>query len=72
MELFVKTENWGELKTKLRKNYPQLTEADMHHENGMEESMLRMIEYKLKKLKKEMKEIITDIGFFPIERNTSL
>jgi len=52
---------WDELKTKLRKKYPQLTDADFQHKEGKEESMLRMIEYKLRKSKEQMKEIIADL-----------
>jgi uncharacterized protein YjbJ (UPF0337 family) len=66
MELVLNKGNWEELKTKLRKNYPQLTDTDMVHEEGMEESMLRMIEYKLGKTKEEMKEIIAGYSQFSI------
>jgi hypothetical protein len=64
MDLILNQGNWDELKTKLRKKYPQLTEVDLQHKEGMEESMLRMIEYKLRKTKQEMREIITGIGCF--------
>ena len=37
--------NWDELKTKLKEKYPQLSETDLQHENGMEKNMLRMVEY---------------------------
>ena len=47
-----------ELKTKLRKKYPQLSETDLQHKEGREEGMLRMVEYKLGKTKQEMQEII--------------
>jgi len=63
MDLILKRNNWNELKTKLRLKYPQLTEEDLQHKDGKEESMLRMVEYKLRKTKKEMREIISGIGF---------
>ena len=47
-----------ELKTKLKKNYPQLTAEDLQHAEGMEENMLRMVEYKLGKTTREMQKII--------------
>jgi hypothetical protein len=58
MDLIIKQSNLDDLKTKLRKKYPQLTEKDLQHNEGTEESMLRMVEYKLRKTKQEMTEII--------------
>ena len=58
MDLILNQGNWDDLKNKLRKKYPQLTEADLQHKEGMEQDMLRMVEYKLGKTKKEMQEII--------------
>jgi hypothetical protein len=49
---------WDELKTKLKKKYPQLLASDFKHRHGEEERMLRVIEYKLRKSKAEMKAII--------------
>ena len=63
MDLYIKQENWDELKSKLKINYPLLTDEDLKHDEGMEESMLRMVAYKLRKSKKEMKEIIEGIGY---------
>jgi len=63
MELIMLQKNWDELIIKLRKKYPQLTETDLQHNVGKEESMLRMIEYKLSKTKLEMQEIIAGIGY---------
>ena len=60
--------NWTELKVKLKEKYPELTDKDLHHKVGKEENMLRMVEYKLMKTKEEMRNIITDIGFSPIEQ----
>ncbi len=50
--------NLNELKSKLRKKFPQLTETDLQNKEGAEESMLRMVEYKLRKTKQQMQEII--------------
>ncbi|HBZ68020.1 MAG TPA: general stress protein CsbD [Bacteroidales bacterium] len=58
MELILTKKNWNELKTKLRLQYPELTEADFQYRDGNEESLLRMIEYKLRKTKREMRDII--------------
>ncbi|MFO7656192.1 MAG: hypothetical protein R6W78_03930 [Bacteroidales bacterium] len=61
MELFLIRGNWDELKHKLSNKYPQLTESDFSHKEGQEESMLRMIEYKLRKTKQELREIIAEL-----------
>jgi hypothetical protein len=61
MKLNINQEYWNELKTKLRKKYPQLEDIDFQHREGKEESMLRMIEYKLRKSKEQMKEIIAGL-----------
>ncbi len=50
-----------ELKTKLKMKYPQLTEADLQYSEGMDEKMLRMVEYKLGKTKQEMQIIISEL-----------
>jgi hypothetical protein len=50
--------DWDELKKKLKQKYPQLTTVDLVTIDGQEEDMLRMVEYKLGKTKKEMQEII--------------
>lgn len=61
MELILSQKNWNELKIKLRLQFPELTEADFQYRDGNEESMLRMIEYKLRKTKKEMRDIISSL-----------
>ena len=50
--------NWDELRKKLRQKYPQLTTIDLLIIDGEEEDMLRMVEYKLGKTRKEFQEII--------------
>jgi hypothetical protein len=67
MDLIVNKVNWDDLKNKLKRIYPQLTEADMITSDGNEDIMLRMIEYKLRKTKKEMRKIIVEIGYSPSE-----
>lgn len=58
METILTKKNWNELKSKLSQQFPELTDADFQYRDGNEESMLLMIEYKLKMTKKEMREII--------------
>jgi len=64
MSLFINKKNWNELKIILREKYPQLTDEDMKHEPGMEDTMLRMVEYKLGKTKEEMRDIIIGFSLF--------
>jgi hypothetical protein len=47
-----------ELKSRLKKKYPQLTNADLVTKENNEHDMLRMVAYKLRKTKQEMQEII--------------
>lgn len=49
------------LKTRLRKKYPQLTDADLQYKEGNEENMFRMLEYKLRMTKLELQEIIAGL-----------
>lgn len=50
--------SWNELQTKLKQKYPILTDDDLYFSEGKEQDMLRMIEYKLRITKQEMREII--------------
>jgi hypothetical protein len=51
-------QKWIALQSTLKQKYPQLTDADLHYQEGMERDMLRMVAYKLGKTKHEMREII--------------
>ena len=66
MDVILNQGNWAELKSKLQKEYPQLVETDFEHEEGMEENMLRMVEYKLQKTKEEMRDIIAGYSLFSV------
>jgi hypothetical protein len=52
---------WDELKIKLKKKYPQLLSSDFQHRKGEEEGMMRIIEYKLRRSKEEMRKIIAGL-----------
>jgi len=49
---------WDNLKHKLKQEYPQLTNADLHWRNGTEDELLRMIARKLGKTQKELQAVI--------------
>lgn len=52
---------WTDLQFKLKQKFPVLTDSDLFYSNGMEQEMLRMVEYKLGKTKQEMREIIAGL-----------
>jgi hypothetical protein len=61
MNPYFSKEYMNELKTQLRKKFPQLTEADLSTSSRTENEMFRMIEYKLGKTKQELQSIIKDL-----------
>ena len=58
MNLDYSPENLIKLKTMLKTKFPQLTDKDLNTPDGDIKDMLRMIEYKLRKSKKELRNII--------------
>ncbi|MBW6492328.1 MAG: hypothetical protein K0B15_14185 [Lentimicrobium sp.] len=61
MELHMHKKNLEDFKRRIREKYPELTDADLTHQDGMKEKMLRMIAYKLKKIKLEMNSLIAGL-----------
>jgi hypothetical protein len=61
MNTYIKQKNFIELKSKLSKIFPQLTDADLSYSETNEKDMLRMVAYKLRKTKEEMQEIISKL-----------
>lgn len=59
MILILNQQYWDKLKAWLKVEYPNLTDTDLYSAKGKEEEMLRMVEYKLRKSKVEMKKIIS-------------
>ncbi len=53
--------NWRILQNKLKQKYPKLTDIDLNYQDGKEQDMLRMVEYKLRMTKQEMREIISGL-----------
>jgi hypothetical protein len=51
----------NELKFRLKKKFPQLTEADLSTASHSENDMFRMVEYKLGKTKQELQVIINNL-----------
>jgi hypothetical protein len=51
-------DQWNDLQNKLKAKFPELTEADLAQQENSEQDMLRIVEYKLRKTKAEMEEIL--------------
>lgn len=49
---------WNTIKMDLKKDYPQLTEADLFWRDGSKEDMLSILSIKLMKTKRELQEIL--------------
>ena len=47
---------WNEIKPKLKKEYPTLTNADLLMRKGMEDELLQMIAFKLGKTKRQFQQ----------------
>jgi hypothetical protein len=63
MEFKISQENWEGLKRSLKIKYPQLTKSDLEDNDDSKENVMKMVEYKLRKTKKEMDEIISVLGY---------
>jgi len=58
MNEFLSAKPLLELQRKLKEKFPELTDADLKFHGTDEQDMLRIVEYKLRKSKQEMKDII--------------
>lgn len=52
------TGNWSEQKSRLKKEFPALTDKDLFFEIGRKNDMLAKLEVKLGKTKEELRRII--------------
>ncbi len=58
MEELVNSPPLNELQSKLKLKFPELTESDLRIQQTSHKDMLRMIAYKLRKTKNQMRQII--------------
>jgi len=58
MDEILSPEQWSELTFRLKKQYPELTDADMPYSESLEEDLLEMVAYSLNETKTIMFEII--------------
>jgi uncharacterized protein YjbJ (UPF0337 family) len=62
METKVKIKgSWNELKAKLQKKYPKLTESDLVFTKGKEDDLVENIAERLGKTEEEVNDIIDDL-----------
>lgn len=53
--------NWTEQKGKLKSNFPTLTDADLHYENGKKDEMFNRVQTKLGKTKEELDTVMSGL-----------
>jgi hypothetical protein len=58
MNLSLDQEKWTEIKIRLKKEFPYLTNADLHSRDDDDDNLLAMIANMVGKTKKEIREII--------------
>ena len=51
--------NWSDQAKKLQTKFPKLTDADLEYTNGKQDDLLKRIEVRLGKKRKEVVEILT-------------
>ena len=54
--------DWDNKKEKIKQEYPQLTSDDLLYELGKEEELLRRLQEKLNKTKKEIRKWLSLMG----------
>ncbi len=58
MDEILSPEQWSELTFRLKRQYPELTDADLPYCEALEEDLLEMVAYSLNETKKIMMDII--------------
>jgi len=58
MDEILTPEHWLELQSRIRKNYPELTDADLQYHEATEHDLMTMVEYSILKTKKVMSGIM--------------
>ncbi|MFA5973395.1 MAG: hypothetical protein WC780_13680 [Lentimicrobiaceae bacterium] len=60
MDEILTPEQWYELKGRIKKLYPELTETDLQYHEAVEQDMLTMVAYSLRKTKEIMLGILAN------------
>ena len=53
--------NWTETKSKLKAQFPDLTDADLQYEQGKKDEMFERVQVKIGKTKEEMAALLTSL-----------
>ncbi len=69
MDEILSPEQWSELTFRLKRQYPELTDADMPYFESIEDDLLEMVAYSLNKTKQIMLEIIARHNEFIAVKN---
>jgi hypothetical protein len=64
MESKFNLDNWDHLKPKLKKEFPQLTNADLHWRHETKNDLFKMIATKLGKTQKQFEEVVDTLDRF--------
>ena len=59
MDEILSFEQWSELTFRLKRQYPELTDANLPYSESLEQDLLEMVAYSLRKTKIIMQEILT-------------
>lgn len=55
-------QKWPEHRERLRKEYPQLSDEDLHYDPGKEEELLLRLQQKLNKTRHEIRNWLSILG----------
>ena len=58
MDEILTPEQWYELQGRIKKLYPELTDDDLQYHEAVEQDMLTMVAYSLRKTKEIMQEML--------------
>ena len=69
MDEILSPEQWSELTFRLKRQYPELTDADLPYSESLEDDLLEMAAYSLNETKKIMMDIIARQNLIVPEKN---
>lgn len=58
MDEILTLEQWNELESRIRQQYPELTDDDLQYHEAIELDMIKMVEYSLRKANEGMQGFI--------------
>ena len=58
MDEILSPEQWGELESRIRQQYPELTDDDLQYHEAGEQDLIKMVEYSIRKANEGMQGFI--------------